>query len=244
MNTIETSPDFSTPAPTFNDVWRALMQTQQIVRENAAAAEKRAAILEAAAEKRAAILEAAAEKRAAAFEAAAEKSRIEAEKRAIEAEKSRVDFDKRMKELSRQLGGQANRLGEFVQEMVRPAVVRLFQKRGLPVHQVLPNMKGLRDNGKLGIEVDLVVVNTDTLIAVECKSKLTQDGVDEHLERLAVFKQYFPQLNQHTVLGAVAGMVIADEVCDYAHSKGLYVLAQSGESVEIRNPDRFEPNEW
>ncbi len=240
MNTIETSPDFSTPAPTFNDVWRALMQTQQIVRENAAAAEKRAAILEAAAEKRAAAFEAAAEK----SRIEAEKRAIEAEKRAIEAEKSRVDFDKRMKELSRQLGGQANRLGEFVQEMVRPAVVRLFQERGLPVHQVLPNMKGLRDNGKLGIEVDLVVVNTDTLIAVECKSKLTQDGVDEHLERLAVFKQYFPQLNQHTVLGAVAGMVIADEVCDYAHSKGLYVLAQSGESVEIRNPDRFEPNEW
>ncbi|MEN9372986.1 MAG: hypothetical protein RIR79_538 [Pseudomonadota bacterium] len=172
-----------------------------------------------------------------------ESKALEAE-RAAAAEKSRIDFDKRMKELSRQLGGQANRLGEFVQEMVRPAVVRLFQERGLPVHQVLPNMKGLRDDGKLGIEVDLVVVNTETLIAVECKSKLTQDGVDEHLERLAAFKHYFPQLKNHTVLGAVAGMVIADEVRDYAHSKGLYVLAQSGDSVEIHNPETFEPVTW
>lgn len=172
-----------------------------------------------------------------------ESKALEAE-RAAAAEKSRIDFDRRMKELSRQLGGQANRLGEFVQEMVRPAVVRLFQERGLPVHQVLPNMKGLRDDGKLGIEVDLVVVNTETLIAVECKSKLTQDGVDEHLERLAAFKHYFPQLKNHTVLGAVAGMVIADEVRDYAHSKGLYVLAQSGDSVEIHNPKTFEPATW
>ena len=169
-----------------------------------------------------------------------ESKALEAE-RAAAAEKSRIDFDKRMKELSRQLGGQANRLGEFVQEMVRPAVVRLFQERGLPVHQVASNMKGFRDDGKLGIEIDLLVVNTETLIAVECKSKLTQDGVDEHLERLAVFKQYFPQLQNHTVLGAVAGMVIADEVRDYAHSKGLYVLAQSGESMEIHNPATFEP---
>ena len=172
-----------------------------------------------------------------------ESKALEAE-RAAAAEKSRIDFDKRMKELSRQLGGQANRLGEFLQEMVRPAVVRLFQERGLPVHQVASNMKGFRDDGKLGIEIDLLVVNTETLIAVECKSKLTQDGVDEHLERLAVFKQYFPQLQNHTVLGAVAGMVIADEVRDYAHSKGLYVLAQSGESMEIHNPETFEPATW
>ena len=172
-----------------------------------------------------------------------ESKALEAE-RAAAAEKSRIDFDKRMKELSRQLGGQANRLGEFVQEMVRPAVVRLFQERGLPVHQVASNMKGFRDDGKLGIEIDLLVVNTETLIAVECKSKLTQDGVDEHLERLAVFKHYFPQLKNHTVLGAVAGMVIADEVRDYAHSKGLYVLAQSGDSMEIHNSEAFEPATW
>ena len=88
------------------------------------------------------------------------------------------------------------------------------------------------------------MVNTETLIAVECKSKLTQDGVDEHLERLAVFKHYFPQLKNHTVLGAVAGMVIADEVRDYAHSKGLYVLAQSGDSMEIHNSEAFEPATW
>ena len=178
------------------------------------------------------------------FDRRLKESNAEADRRAAAAEKSRIDFDKRMKELSRQLGGQANRLGEFVQEMVRPAVVRLFQERGLPVHQVASNMKGFRDDGKLGIEIDLLVVNTETLIAVECKSKLTQDGVDEHLERLAVFKQYFPQLQNHTVLGAVAGMVIADEVRDYAHSKGLYVLAQSGESMEIHNPETFEPATW
>jgi hypothetical protein len=229
MNTIETSPHFTTPAPTFNDVWRALMQTQQIVRENADAAEKRATAFEAAAEK---------------SRIEAEKRAIEAEKRAIEAEKSRVDFDKRMKELSRQLGGQANRLGEFVQEMVRPAVVRLFQERRLPVHQVSSNMKGFGDDGKLGIEIDLVVVNTETLILVECKSKLTNDGVNAHLERLAAFKQYFPIYEKYTILGAVAGIVIPDNVSDYAKSQGLFVLAQSGDSIEIRNPEAFEPKEW
>lgn len=83
------TPQFTTPAPTFDDVWRALMEGRQGRRESA------------------------------------------------------EEFDRRLKELSKQLVGHANRLGEFVQEMVRPAAVRLFQERGLPVHQVLPNMEGV-----------------------------------------------------------------------------------------------------
>jgi hypothetical protein len=178
------------------------------------------------------------------FDKQMQESKALAEQRATAAEKSRIDFDKRMKELSKQLGGHANRLGEFVQEMVRPAVVRLFQERGLPVHQVSSNMKGFDDNGKIGIEIDLIVVNTETLILVECKSKLTNEGINEHLARLAAFKQYFPIYDKYTVLGAVAGIVMPENVSDYAKSQGLFVLAQSGDSIEIRNTDTFEPKEW
>ena len=175
----------------------------------------------------------------------AEQARLRAEREA-EAKASRMDFDKRMKELSKQLGGHANRLGEFVQEMVKPAVVRLFQERGLPVHQVLPNMEGKsKDNQpQVEIEVDLVVVNTQVLIAVECKSHLTQEAVDEHLERLTLFKRCFPQFANYVVLGAVAGMVMSKEVSRYAHTNGLFVLAQSGSSIEIRNPSGFDAKEW
>ena len=175
----------------------------------------------------------------------AEQARLRAEREA-KAKASRMDFDKRMKELSKQLGGHANRLGEFVQEMVKPAVVRLFQERGLPVHQVLPNMEGKsKDNQpQVEIEVDLVVVNTQVLIAVECKSHLTQEAVDEHLERLTLFKRCFPQFANYVVLGAVAGMVMSKEVSRYAHKNGLFVLAQSGSSIEIRNPSGFDAKEW
>ena len=178
-------------------------------------------------------------------EEAKEEVRLRAEREA-EAKASRMDFDKRMKELSKQLGGHANRLGEFVQEMVKPAVVRLFQERGLPVHQVLPNMEGKsKDNQpQVEIEVDLVVVNTQVLIAVECKSHLTQEAVDEHLERLTLFKRCFPQFANYVVLGAVAGMVMSKEVSRYAHKNGLFVLAQSGSSIEIRNPSGFDAKEW
>jgi len=154
------------------------------------------------------------------------------------------ETDRLVKAMSKQLGEHGNRLGEFVQEMVRPAVVRLFQQRQLPVHQVTANMAAYDDNRRFRMEIDLLVINSDTAIAVECKSRLSQDDVDEHLKRLALFKDCFPQYGQFIILGAVAAMVMSDEVSRYAYRKGLFVLAQSGDAVEILNDDDFKPHQW
>lgn len=154
------------------------------------------------------------------------------------------ETDRQIKALSKQLGAQGNRLGEFVQEMVRPAVVRLFRSRNLPVHQVLSNIVAYDDSGQFTMEMDLLVINTDTAIAVECKSHLSQADVDEHLERLAMFKQHFPQYGHFKLLGAVAAMVLPGGVGRYAYRKGLFVLAQSGDAVGIQNDAAFSPIEW
>jgi hypothetical protein len=158
--------------------------------------------------------------------------------------KSQKAFDAQMAQLNKQLGQHGNRLGEFVQEMVKPAVVRLFQERGLPVHQVMANVVAYDDNKQFTMEIDLVVVNNEVLVAVECKSHLSNDDVNEHLERLALFKRCFPQYKDYRILGAVAGMVVPTEVGRHAYRKGLFVLAQSGDAVEIRNGEGFRPKEW
>jgi hypothetical protein len=154
------------------------------------------------------------------------------------------ETDRLVKAVSKQLGEHGNRLGEFVQEMVRPAVLRLFQQRQLPVHQVLPNITAYDDNGQFRMEIDLLVINSDTAIAVECKSRLSQDDVNEHLNRLALFKDCFQQYGKFTILGAVAAMILPKDVGRYAYSKGLFVLAQSGDAVKILNDDAFKPHEW
>jgi hypothetical protein len=45
-----------------------------------------------------------------------------------------------VKQLSKNLGDIGNRLGEFVEHMVTPAVVRLFRKQGIDVHAVYPDI--------------------------------------------------------------------------------------------------------
>jgi hypothetical protein len=156
-------------------------------------------------------------------------------------ERDRV-AEQRMKKLDKKLGKLDNRLGEFVEGLVRPAVVRLFRERGIDVHEVYPDVEV--DRGEEGLQIDLLVVNDTEAILVEVKSKLTQADVNEHLERLGKFKQLMPRYADIQALGAVAAMVVPHEVGRYAYRQGLFVLAQSGESVVILNDAEFQPTVW
>ena len=159
-----------------------------------------------------------------------------------ELSQSQKETDKQIKQVNKQIGELGNRLGEFVEYQVRPAVVRLFQERGIDVHEFHPGLSVTRDHE--GLEIDLLVVNDADAILVEVKSKLTQRDVDDHLQRLAKFKRLMPRFRDVKALGAVAAMVVPDEVASYAYRQGLFVLVQSGENVIILNDAEFTPQVW
>jgi hypothetical protein len=39
-------------------------------------------------------------------------------------------------------------------------------------------------------------------------------------------------------------MVVPEQVGRFAYRKGLFVLAQSGQAIEIRNDATFQPKTW
>jgi len=140
------------------------------------------------------------------------------------------------------IGRLSNRLGEFVEEAVRPSAVRLFRERGIDIHEVQQSITTKRDGEQL--EIDLLVVNNENVVVIECKSNLSVDDVNDHLERLEKVKRLLPRYNNCKVLGAVAGMVIPDNVATYAIKKGLYVIGQNGDHLELRNEQSFTAKAW
>jgi hypothetical protein len=166
----------------------------------------------------------------------------ELDRRFQETDRQFKETDRKVKEVSQAIGRLGNRLGEFVEEMVRPAVVGLFQERGIAVHEVHRRTFAERDGDAM--EVDLLVVNDTDVVVIEVKSELTVADVNEHLERLARFKKLFPHYRAFKVMGAVAAMVTPDDTARYAYRKGLFVLGQSGDTVTIRNDAAFKPAEW
>lgn len=150
--------------------------------------------------------------------------------------------DRKIKEVSTQIGRLGNRLGDFIEEAVRPAAVRLFRERGIDVHEVHQNIIAKRDGESL--ELDLLVVNDSDTVAVECKSNLSIDDVNEHLERLGKLKRLLPRYADSCVYAAVAGMVIPSHVAAYAIRKGLFVIGQNGDDLSLLNDVSFSPICW
>lgn len=152
------------------------------------------------------------------------------------------ETSQQIKSVNQQIGVLGHRFGEFAEAQVRPGIVRLFQARGIAVERVIANL--WVQKGQEGIEVDLFVINGSDVVLVEVKSKLTQEDVDAHLERLEKFKRLMPEYADKRALGAVAGMVIAQDVDRYAYRKGLFVLGLSDDQVVILNDDKFQPQAW
>ena len=163
-----------------------------------------------------------------------------------ETERKFQETDRRIeqvhKQLSREIGNLGGAWGRFVENMVAPACETLFQDRGIPVHQVSQRVKKRLDGDTL--EIDILVLNQDHALAVEVKSKLSVQDVKDFLVDLAEFRRFFPEYEQKQVYGAVAAMDIEEGADKYAYRQGLFVLAQSGESVSILNHDQFQPKNW
>jgi len=152
------------------------------------------------------------------------------------------ETDQRLAELGRQIGGLGNRLGEFVEGVVRPGLVRLFRERGIDVRETHRDLEAER-NGKKA-QIDLLVVDDEEVVVVEVKSKLSQRDVEEHLERLALFKEMFPRYADTRVFGAMAAMVVPEKQGTFAEGAGLFVIGQSGDDAVFLNSAGFRPKAW
>jgi flagellar motor switch protein FliG len=156
-----------------------------------------------------------------------------------ELKESRKEFDKKLGELT-------GTWGKFVAELVKPKIVELFKKKGIQIETAAQNIEGFIGNDR-HYEIDLLLVNTKFAVAVEVKSTLTKEDIDEHIQRLDKIKQISPKvinLSGVTLYGAVAGMIVEQGADRYAYKKGLFVLRQKGNIVEIVNDDKFIPQEW
>ena len=133
--------------------------------------------------------------------------------------------------------------GQFVEGLVSPAAIRLFRERGIEVRSTHKNVK-VTNNGQDVFEVDIMLVNTEYVVLIEVKSTLGVEDVYDHLDRISKFKTHVPEYSDRKVVGAVAGIVIKEDADKHAYRKGLYVIAQSGDSVTILNDLKFKPKIW
>ncbi|MEO5363209.1 MAG: hypothetical protein H7838_06245 [Magnetococcus sp. DMHC-8] len=153
------------------------------------------------------------------------------------------ETDRKIDKVTTHIDRLGGRLGEFVEGLVAPACKTLFAQRGIPVHKVSRRVEADLTGGR-HMEIDLLVVNTDAVVLVEVKSKLTVDDVREHLTHMSEFKEFFSEYADKQAVGAVAAMVIEENVCRFAINSGLFVIEQAGDTLRMANDEQFQPTVW
>ena len=192
---------YTDPAPTLDDVWRLIRETDRQLKEQSQEAERRSQEADLRLQETERFLR----------ELSQETDRRTQEFNHKFQEMLR-EISKSSKETDKKIAKLGNRLGEFVEGLIKPSVVRLFQERGIPVHKIYSDISA--DDPQLGLatQIDLFVVNKTVCALIEVKSKLSIDDVNEHLERMEKFKPLFPEYADKIAYGAVAAMVIPDDV--------------------------------
>ncbi|TVP67792.1 MAG: hypothetical protein EA342_07725 [Leptolyngbya sp. LCM1.Bin17] len=176
-------------------------------------------------------------------------SQAEADRRSAEADRRSAEADRRLQRLeriaantSREVAGLTTRWGQFVENLVEPAVVRLFRERGIEVQETARRMRSQRPGAEM--EIDIFAVNGDVAVAIEVKSRLSRQDIEDFLARMDRFRQAFPHYQDYQIYGAVAGIEIDEGVDRYAYQRGLFVIKQTGDTVTIANNAAFQPTAW
>ena len=200
------------------------------------------------------------------FDRRMEESRQEFDKRMAETDKriakiaesrteSAREFDKQMAETDRlikvtniKMGALDSRVGKMIEKLVGEGdLVDQFRELGFKVkthsrHKVFGDW-GTDESG----EIDLFMEDGDVSILVEVKTTLKMDHVIDHIERMEKYRRFVDAdgSNGKRYIGAVAGTVIAENVINFAHENGMYVIIQSARAVEIlAQPEGFKAKEW
>ena len=155
-----------------------------------------------------------------------------------------IVMSKKIAALTEQVSGITDTLGRFAEEQIRPSILRLFREKGIELEEIYPRVN-IKKNGQSLLEIDLLLVNAMNTVAVEVKHSLRQKDVEDHLKRLAKLQESGHRIIQGTTIyGAISGIIVTNEVAQYAIKKGLYVIKPKGDNVEICNEKNFKPKTW
>ena len=99
------------------------------------------------------------------------------------------ELKEEQRENARQMGYLHNRFGELAEHLVGPSIMEKFNERGFEFIKRARDVQ-IRDKDEHRIlaEIDILLENNETVIAVEVKAKPKEKDVADHIERMEVLR--------------------------------------------------------
>jgi hypothetical protein len=156
------------------------------------------------------------------------------------------ETDRITRENAKLIGNLGGRLGDMVEHLVAPNLQEKFGELGVDFEKAYPNAKIKDKKNNIYAEVDITLENSEKVMLVEVKNKLTTEDIAEHIERMKKVSTYAVlHGDKRKFYGAVAGVIMTDNERAFAFKNGFYVIEPSGETFAIRKPEGdYSIREW
>jgi len=165
--------------------------------------------------------------------------------------KSQEELVEIQKETARQqqktdseLGRLGKRMGDVVEYMVAPNLREKFKEFGFNFSKSSQKSEITDEDNEISFEIDVFLENYSKAMLTEVKTTPTTEDVKDHVKRLQKMRKYADLHGDKRIfLGAVAGVVITNNVRKYILKQGFFVIEPSGEGFNITSP-KGKPKEW
>ena len=158
---------------------------------------------------------------------------------------SQKETDRRMKETDRKIGELSNRFGELAEHLVAPNIREKFNALGFSFGEVSKDKEIVDAAGNSIAEIDILLENGDTVLAVEVKAKPNEKDVEKHIKRMEILRRRADARNDRRKFqGAIAGAILSKEMQSYIVKNGFYAIEQTGDTVKINVPEGFMARQW
>jgi hypothetical protein len=168
----------------------------------------------------------------------------ETARRFQETDRKFQETDRFLKELGKQIGGLGNKFGSFTEGLALPSMEKILRQR-FGVDTVGPSVRVARNGRHLEIDV-LAYANGELNAAyvVEVKSHLREENIQQMLDILEHFAEWFPEHRDKKLYGILAAVHIPESLRQRVLEQGLYLARIHDDLFELQVPDNFQPRRF
>ncbi len=177
-------------------------------------------------------------------ESKAELDRVMAQTRK-EMSESKAELDRVIeqtrKELNKKWGDLANKLGTVVEDIVAPNIPTIAKKyfKVEEIQRMMMNLYIKSESLKKEKEFDLILVAKDLVILNETKTTVRQNYLEEFIQTLSEFFEFFPELKGRKLIPIFSSMSFTQQQLAYLTKHKIYAMSMSGDTMELLNFDEI-----
>ena len=142
------------------------------------------------------------------------------------------------KQMNKQWGELANKMGTIVEDIVAPNIPRIameyFGFSDIEDFMVRRQVRNKKDRAKRR-EFDVIAVGENQVIINETKSTPRIDYIDAFIEVLAQIEDYFPEYAGKKIIPIFASLYIGEDVVNYLTRNKIYAMGMGEETMELLN---------